>query len=213
MSPALVALAMQGPAALSPFRIAKLLERLRTLEPSVSALDSRFMHFIEAAGPLPAPEQAMLAQLLSYGPRLAAAHEAGGGESLLIVPRAGTISPWSSKATDIAHVCGLAGVRRIERGIEYRVHAAPALGSERLLRLAPLLSDRMTEMALLEPAQAPQQLFAHAPPRALARVSLATGGRRSRRPTAGSDWRCRRTRWTTCWRASVAWGAIRPTSS
>jgi phosphoribosylformylglycinamidine synthase len=175
VSPALIALAMQGPAALSPFRIAKLLERLRTLEPSVTALDSRFMHFIEAAGPLLAPEQAVLAQLLSYGPRLAAANEAGGGESLLIVPRAGTISPWSSKATDIAHVCGLAGVRRIERGIEYRIHSAPALGAERLLRLAPLLSDRMTEMALCEPAQAPRQLFAHAPPRALTRVSLASG--------------------------------------
>src|SRR5579862_5278126 len=166
---------MQGPAALSPFRIAKLLERLRTLEPSVSGLDSRFMHFVEAARPLSAPEQAVLAQLLTYGPRLAAGHDAAGGQCLLVVPRAGTISPWSSKATDIAHVCGLTGVRRIERGIEYRVHAAPTLGSERLLRLAPLLSDRMTEMALLEPAQAPQQLFAHAPPRALTRVSLAGG--------------------------------------
>src|SRR5256885_14987296 len=98
---------------------------------------------------------------------------------VLVVPRSGTISPWSSKATDIARVCGLAGVRRIERGIEYRVRATRPLGSERLARLAPVLIDRMTEMALLDGAQA-ARLFEHSPPRPLARVSL-TGGRSEER--------------------------------
>src|SRR5207302_428157 len=87
---------------------------------------------------------ATVAQLLTYGPRPEAPAEAGAGECVLVVPRSGTISPWSSKATDIARVCGLAGVRRIERGIEYRVRAARPLGSERLARLAPVLIDRMT---------------------------------------------------------------------
>ena len=168
-------LQIPGAPALSAFRIAKLLGRLGALEPAVTALAARFVHFAELAQPLSAPEREVLAQLLTYGPRLTAPAEAGAGECVLVVPRSGTISPWSSKATDIARVCGLAGVRRIERGIEYRVRAARPLGSARLARLAPVLIDRMTEMALLDGAQA-ARLFEHAPPRPLARVSL-TGGR------------------------------------
>ena len=168
-------LQIPGAPALSAFRITKLLGRLGALEPTVTALAARFMHFAELAQPLSAPEREVLAQLLTYGPRPEAPAEAGAGECVLVVPRSGTISPWSSKATDIARVCGLAGVRRIERGIEYRVRATRPLGSERLARLAPVLIDRMTEMALLDGAQA-ARLFEHSPPRPLARVSL-TGGR------------------------------------
>ena len=136
-------LQLTGPPALSDFRIAKLLERLRAQEPAVAALAARYVHFVELSQPLTASEQAVLAQLLTYGPRLpAAAHEHG--ERLLVVPRAGTISPWSSKATDIAQVCGLGPVRRIERGIAYRLEAVPALGPERLRCVAPVLFDRMT---------------------------------------------------------------------
>src|SRR6266853_1953304 len=167
-------LQIPGPPALSAFRIAKLLDRLGALEPAVTGLAARFMHFAELAQPLSAPEREVLAQLLTYGPRLQAPAEAGAGECLLVVPRTGTISPWSSKATDIARVCGLAGVRRIERGIEYRVRAARPLGSERLARLAPVLFDRMTEMALSDGAQA-ARLFEHVQPRPLARLSLAAG--------------------------------------
>src|ERR1700682_121828 len=168
-------LQIPGPPALSAFRIAKLLDRLGAREPAVTGLAARFMHFADLAQPLSAPEREVLAELLSYGPRMDAPLEAGTGECVLVVPRAGTISPWSSKATDIARVCGLQGVRRIERGIEYRVRAARPLGNERLARLAPVLFDRMTEMALLDGAQA-ARLFAHAQPQPLARVSL-TGGR------------------------------------
>ena len=107
-------LQLTGPPALSAFRIAKLLERLRLLEPAVAALDARFMHFIELAQPLTASERTILAQLLTYGPRLPEPADTDQGERLLVVPRAGTISPWSSKATDIAQVCGLTQVRRIE---------------------------------------------------------------------------------------------------
>src|SRR5712671_4351233 len=167
-------LQIPGPPALSAFRIAKLLDRLGALEPTVTGLAARFMHFAELAQPLSAPEREVLAQLLTYGPRLEAPAQAGAGECLLVVPRTGTISPWSSKATDIARVCGLAGVRRIERGIEYRVRAARPLGSERLARLAPVLVDRMTEMALCDGAQA-ARLFEDAQPRLLARVPLAAG--------------------------------------
>ena len=167
-------LQIPGPPALSAFRITKLLDRLGALEPTVTGLAARFMHFAELAQPLSAPEREVLAQLLTYGPRLEAPAQTGAGECLLVVPRTGTISPWSSKATDIARVCGLAGVRRIERGIEYRVRAARPLGSERLARLAPVLLDRMTEMALSDGAQA-ARLFEDAQPRPLARVPFAAG--------------------------------------
>src|SRR5215469_2223970 len=125
-------LQIPGAPALSAFRIAKLLDRLRAAEPAVHAIDTRFVHFVDVAQPLTAGERTLLGQLLTYGPRLPAAADSG-GECILVVPRVGTISPWSSKATDIARVCGLESVRRIERGILYRLEAAPALGTERLL--------------------------------------------------------------------------------
>src|SRR5215831_19967791 len=166
-------LQLAGPAALSTFRIAKLLERLRALEPAVTGIAARFMHFIDLAEPLAAREQRILAELLTYGPTLPLDPD-GEGERLLVVPRAGTISPWSSKATDIAQVCGLTHVRRIERGIAYRLRATTALGEERLRRVAPVLFDRMTEEVLLDPALA-ARLFEHTPPRAATRISLAGG--------------------------------------
>jgi phosphoribosylformylglycinamidine synthase len=166
-------LQLPGPPALSAFRVAKLLERLTALEPAVRALAARFVHFVELAAPLSDTERAVLERLLDYGPRLPQP-ETHGGECLLVVPRAGTISPWSSKATDIAHVCGLESLRRIERGIEYRLNATHALERQALSRLAPVLSDRMTEAALLDPAEA-ARLFEHAPPRPLERVPLAGG--------------------------------------
>ncbi len=115
-------LELQGRAALSDFRITKLLARLRVLEPRVQALRSLFIHFIDAP-PLPDDQQGLLAKLLTYGPAMPpqAATVGPHTQVLLVVPRAGTISPWSSKATDIAQVCGLTAVRRIERGIRYEL--------------------------------------------------------------------------------------------
>src|SRR5437588_781373 len=169
-------LGIAGTAALSPFRGPKLLERLRAIEPAVTALDSRFMHFVECTRALTAGERAVLLALLTYGPRPQAPPPAGEGAAnrVLVVPRAGTISPWSSKATDIARVCGLEPVRRIERGIEYRLEAPRPLGAARLAALAPALFDRMTEMALLEASEV-ARLFVHDAPRPLERVPLAAG--------------------------------------
>jgi phosphoribosylformylglycinamidine synthase len=165
-------LQLPGASALSRFRIAKLLEGLKARDSGVSALSARFVHFVDLEHEL-APQQAeILARLLTYGPRMEP-ETLDKGEVLLVVPRAGTISPWSSKATDIALVCGLEAVRRIERGIEYRVVGAERLGHERLSLLAPALMDRMTEMFLLESAEA-SRLFEHAKPRPLARVPVDT---------------------------------------
>jgi phosphoribosylformylglycinamidine synthase len=165
-------LVLPGAPALLPFRLAKLASRLTALEPAVRGLHSRFVHFTDTARELAGAEAAVLGQLLSYGPRMPETdpHETA-GTLVLVVPRAGTVSPWSSKATDIAHVCGLDAVRRIERGIAYRVHASRRLDAANLLRLAAALFDRMTEMALLDTAQA-AVLFEHAVPRPLTTIPL-----------------------------------------
>ena len=167
-------LQVPGAPALSAFRIAKLRARLAALAPDVTALDTRFVHFVDLERPLTAAQRAILDRLLTYGPRIERLLDERAGETLLIVPRAGTISPWSSKATDIARVCGLDAVRRIERGIAYTVLAARPLGRERLSSLAPALFDRMTEMVLFEFAHA-QRLFGHGRPQPHARISLAGG--------------------------------------
>src|SRR5665213_2525657 len=122
-------LELQGRAALSDFRIAKLLPQLQAVEPRVQTLRSRFVHFVDVSAPLTRSEQELLAKLLTYGPMAALQAAAAGPatQELLVVPRAGSISPWSSKATDIAHVCGLGSVRRIERGIRYELGVPQAL--------------------------------------------------------------------------------------
>ncbi len=167
-------LVLPGAPALSGFRIEKLLGRIAALEPAVTGLASNFVHFAALAQPLTDAEQRILQQLLTYGPRAVAQPQSAEAERLLVVPREGTISPWSSKATDIAHVCGLAAVERIERGIEYRIAARRPLGAERLSQLAPALLDRMTEMALLDAAEA-GRLFGHAAPKPSRRIPLAGG--------------------------------------
>ena len=110
-------LILSGAPAASDFRLAKLLASLRGTRPAVERLDSRYVHFVDLERDLDAAETAILASLLRYGPEAPAGSPPG--ELLLVVPRIGTVSPWSSKATDIAHVCGLGAVRRIERGIAY----------------------------------------------------------------------------------------------
>src|SRR5690348_12159565 len=144
------------------------------MEPAVTALTSRFMHFAALARPLTDGERGILQRLLTYGPRSEGAATDTEGEQLLVVPRAGTISPWSSKATDIVRVCGLAAVERVERGIEHRIVARRPLGQKRLAEIAPALLDRMTEMALLDVAAA-GALFVHSAPRPPRRIALAGG--------------------------------------
>src|ERR1700722_14068882 len=157
-------LELQGRAALSIFRIKKLLGRLQALEPRIQALRSWYVHFIDTM-PLDQAQQQLLTQLLTYGPALPSAAAAAGvpTQALLVVPRAGTISPWSSKATDIAQVCGLKLVRRIERGIRYELDVSRELDSSGLLRVSAALFDRMTEMVIATAGEA-ERLFAHHPP-------------------------------------------------
>ena len=94
-----------GAPALSQFRLDKLLQSLQARDSRVGAVSSRLIHFVDAAQALNESELELLGKLLTYGPR---PHlQAERGQRLLVTPRLGTVSPWSSKATDIAHVCGL----------------------------------------------------------------------------------------------------------
>ncbi|MDH4095947.1 MAG: phosphoribosylformylglycinamidine synthase, partial [Betaproteobacteria bacterium] len=157
-------LQLRGARALSDFRLAKLLPLLQQADPAIRGLSAEYRHFVELDA-APAPEAlALLERLLAYGTPAGAPQ---GGEVLyLAVPRIGTISPWASKATDITRNCGLAGVRRIERGTCYYVR-----GGKRSAAVAALLHDRMTEDVLASLDEA-ERLFRHVPPRALARVAL-----------------------------------------
>ena len=159
-----------GASAFTPARLAKRLAKIQTANPQVSAIAAEFIHFVELTSPLPEAEQAVLARVLRYGPR--ASKSQLDGRRLLVVPRIGTISPWSSKATDVAHNCGLQSVRRIERGIWYTV--AGEVSDEPALRAA--LHDRMTESVLAREAEA-ERLFAHAQPKPLQTIDVLAGGR------------------------------------
>ena len=143
-------LTLRGRHALSPFRVAKLGAALAASRPdhAVISVVADYWHFVEVARELTSAEQSTLVRLLAYGARDAAAVD--GGELFVVVPRPGTVSPWSSKATDIAHNCGLSPVVRIERGIGFQVATSggvPLAAAERDA-LLPLLHDRMTEVVL-----------------------------------------------------------------
>src|SRR5215467_9579286 len=105
-------LKLRGSPAVSAFRLDKLNSRLAQIHPSLRVTASEHWHFAEISRPLAPGETAVLERLLDYGEP----GPLGKGQMRLVVPRLGTISPWSSKATDIALSCGLATVRRIERG-------------------------------------------------------------------------------------------------
>jgi len=167
-------LSSAGAVAHSPFRIDKLRARLAGVDAAVTGLTAHFIHVIETTRELTPQERTQLDGLLGPGAGNVAWPPDDDGRVLLVVPRAGTISPWSSKATDIARVCGLDVVSRIERGIAYRVESAGPLSVEQVTRLAAPLHDRMTEMVLLDHRQL-GTLFQHQEPRPLGEVSLERG--------------------------------------
>jgi phosphoribosylformylglycinamidine synthase len=168
-------LEISGAPAISRFRLDKLLAVLRSAESRVHGISARYLHLVQLSGPLASGDEEVLRRLLAYGSRQPD-EVAPTGRLVLVVPRPGTISPWSSKATDIARVCGLDRVQRIERGIAYRVDVDDAVTDTRLLGLAESLHDRMTESPLLTVEEA-SQLFAGHESRPLGHVPLQRDGR------------------------------------
>jgi len=168
------AVRLPGPPALSSFRIDKLLSRLQARVPAVMAVCARYQHIVDATAALGEAELQTLGELLNYGPTIA--DKPVDGLTLLVVPRIGTISPWASKATDIANNCGLTQVRRLERGIAYTLAAAEPLTEADVDALLPVLHDRMTEAVLDDNADL-AQLFATHEPASLQHMPLLTEGK------------------------------------
>ncbi|UYG08369.1 phosphoribosylformylglycinamidine synthase [Halomonas sp. M4R1S46] len=169
-------LELRGAPALSAFRHAKLLAALRAAVPEVEALTADYLHFVDHEGDLAGEDRRLLERLLDYGPSRDEDAAAGEGRLFLVVPRIGTQSPWSSKATDIAHNCGLTRIQRLERGIAYRVSFAGTLSEEAFETVTALLHDRMTETVLFDASDA-ARLFAHHEPAPLGQVDILAGGR------------------------------------
>ncbi|MDP7537165.1 MAG: phosphoribosylformylglycinamidine synthase [Methylococcales bacterium] len=168
-------LRLSGPKALSLFRTKKLLLELQGINRNIGALSARFVHFVHIKGQsLTGVQLAQLEQLLDYGDVVN--DTVDDGLPILVIPRPGTISPWSSKATEIAQRCGLVDVLRIERAIEYRLTVDGEVDVKgELTSLAEVLFDRMTQAVWLTSEQ--PDIFVQASPQPLVTIAVLEHGR------------------------------------
>ncbi|RMX06478.1 phosphoribosylformylglycinamidine synthase [Corticibacter populi] len=169
----------EGGNALSDFRAQKLLPLLQAIHPKIEAIAARYLHLVATEAAPDAELTGQLARLLEYGEPFV---EGAAVATVLVTPRVGTLSPWASKATDIAHNCGLA-VKRIERAVEYRIQLkkgllgkAESLSDAQWQQLAALLHDRMTE-SVLPGREAVPALFETLPAAPIETVDVLGGGR------------------------------------
>ncbi len=167
----------EGGNALSDFRVQQLLPALQAIDEKVSGISARFVHLV-ATDHAPSPaERERLAALLSYGEPC---RPGAAGALIVVTPRLGTVSPWASKATDIARNCGIA-LKRVERITEFRIAlktprlAKGGLDATRQQAIASLLHDRMTESAMFERSAA-RGLFTELAPAPMAHVDVLRGG-------------------------------------
>ena len=168
-----VVLPLRGSRALSDFRVEKLLQKAAALGLPAAQLSSEFWYFAASDAPLAADDAAKLEALID-AQSVAAPQVSDGLNLFLITPRLGTVSPWASKATDIAHNCGLSQITRIERGMA--VWVSGRLNEDEKRAWAALLHDRMTE-SVLPDFQAAEKLFAHPEAQTFATVNVLNGGR------------------------------------
>ena len=170
---------LEGGNALSTFRAQQLQPALQAIHPKITGIAARFVHLVATdTAPTPA-ERDRLAALLTYGDAYSGPAD---GPTIIVTPRLGTVSPWASKATDIARNCGLA-IRRVERVTEYRLllksgllGGTPELSAEQLQQIAALLHDRMTESVVPDLAGA-AALFTELPAAPMEFVDVLGGGR------------------------------------
>jgi phosphoribosylformylglycinamidine synthase len=178
----------EGASALSDFRMAQLLPRLAAISPQIQGISARFVHLVATNAPLAEAHQQTLSALLTYGEPYAGPVD---GPVIVVSPRIGTVSPWASKATDIAHNCGF-DVRRVERLTEYRLTmksgllGTAKLSAEQLGLVATVLHDRMTESAMPSRDEA-AALFTALDPAPMDHVDVLVGGRAALE-TANKSW-------------------------
>ncbi len=179
-------LSLPGSAALSQFRLDKLYTSLKNSAPSVTHISAEFVHFAFSESALSSAQTGVLTQILTYGGHAndalgANIHAAAGDakkELFLVIPRIGTISPWASRATDIAKNCGLENILRIERGIAFYVqtnNGEPLCDAEKIA-LKAQIHDRMTEQVFGDLNDA-QKLYHAATPAPLSSIDILHGGK------------------------------------
>ena len=169
-------LSLRGSPALSSFRLDKLYATLAKSAPSITHIYAEFVHFAFSENVLNEAQNNTLQQILTYGAQ--ANVEAPAGKLFLVIPRIGTISPWASRATDIANNCGLANVLRLERGIAYYANTSTgaALSDVEKTVLKAAIHDRMTEQVFGDLHDA-QKLYHAATPAPLESIDILTGGK------------------------------------
>ena len=166
---------LRGAPSHSEFRLQKLVDDLSSADLPVKSVYAEYLHVAEASERLTSEEQSVLEKLLTYGPKL----EGHDSEGLLrvVAPRPGTLSPWSSKATDIAHICGLSKLNRIERAVAYWIDLGGVeLDASQLKSLDSKLHDRMTQ-SIFGSNEELSVLFRHEEPKPFASVPVISGGR------------------------------------
>ena len=163
---------LEGRQALSTFRLDKLLIEAQNIESEISEVSAYFCHFVEVMKPPTADQLSRLNRILSYGP--SASKSIDRKASFVVVPRLGSISPWSTKATEIAQACGLSDVLRVERGVSWSVNtrSGKALPASKLTAFNKLAHDRMTETVLDELSEA-KRLFHHVEPQHMKMIPIS----------------------------------------
>lgn len=166
-------LILRGAPALSTFRCQKLLSTLQARVPAVTAVATEYVHFAHLSESLTDEQYQILEKLLTYGPKVDVKAD-NKGTLFLVVPRLGTISPWASKATDIAKNTGLIQVQRIERGVSYYVDGTLSAADRDVI--TAILHDRMVE-TVFDNMEAVDQLFSRQEPAPQTTVDILGGGR------------------------------------
>jgi phosphoribosylformylglycinamidine synthase len=168
---------IMGAVALSPFRISILLKQLQGVCAEINDVSVRFVHFVELSRALNADEQVILQGLLHYGSKEVVKPVTG--LAYFVVPRFGTLSPWSSKATDIAHNCELTTVKRIERGLYYVVASRETLTPMQQQAIQTRLHDPLTQTIIADNQPDFIPLFARHAPQPLRTIDLQTHGKKA----------------------------------
>ena len=163
---------IEGPPSHSPFRLHQLLIELQNLDPGITSLGARYIHFIDNITTLNEQEIQILNSLLTYGPDWELGPDQG--DKVLVIPRLGTTSPWSSKSTDIAHSSGLGNIKQIERGLMFTL-VSLSKDQETRNQCISKLYDRMTQQVLPESEQ-PDLIFQTEKPVAHAAIPILSEG-------------------------------------
>ena len=166
-------LILRGSPKLSRFRSQKLLAVLQEKIPELTGIYGEYQHFAALYSELTQQQTSVLQRLLNYGSQKD--RQTPAGDLFLVIPRFGTLSPWSSKATDIAHNCGLEVVRRIERGVAYYLSVSKPLSDQQRQWITSQLHDRMTETVVYS-LQDAEYLFAESDPEPFTEVDLLNSG-------------------------------------